>query len=65
MRQPRLVPGAVVVAAACPSILVHALWLASWSRRPHSSILCQLLELELLLLLVLPAYALAAWGLGP
>ena len=45
--------------------VVHALWLAFYGIRPHSSILCQLLELELLLLLVLPAYALAAWGLGP
>jgi len=47
------------------AFLVHALWLAFWGRRPHSAIHNQLLELELLLLLVLLAYALAAWGLGP
>ena len=45
--------------------VVHALWLAFWGRRPHCAILSQLLELELLLLLVLLAYALAAWGSGP
>ena len=43
-----------------PALLVHGLWLASWGRRPHCAILSQLLELELLLLLVFLAYALAA-----
>ena len=47
------------------ALLVHALWLNFWSWRPHSAIHNQLLELELLLLLVLLAYALEAWGLGP
>jgi len=44
---------------------VHDPWLASWSRRPHSAILNQLLELELLLLLAFLTYALKAWDLGP
>jgi len=47
------------------ALLVHALWLASWGRRPHCAILSQLLELELLLLLVLHAFALAAYSIRP
>jgi len=45
--------------------VVHALWLAFYGIRPHCAIQSQFLELELLLLLVLLAYALAAWGLRP
>ena len=45
--------------------VVHALWLAFYGIRPNCAIQSQFLELELLLLLVLLAYALAAWGLGP
>jgi len=47
------------------ALLMHALRVAFWERRPHCAILSQLLELELLLLHVVLAYALAAWGLGP
>jgi len=47
------------------ALLVYAVWLAFWGRRPHCAILSQLLELELLLLLVLLAYDLAAWVLRP
>ena len=47
------------------ALLVHALRLAFSGRRPHFTILTQLLELELLLLLDLLAYALAARGLRP
>jgi len=45
------------------ALLMHALRLAFWDRRPHCATLSQLLELELMLMLVLLAYALAAWGL--
>jgi len=33
------------------ALLVHTLWLASWYRGPHCTILNQFLELELMLLL--------------
>jgi len=63
MRQPTPVPGDEAVAAACSS---SARLLAGILEKGAShAILSQLLELELLLLLVLLAYALAAWGLGP
>jgi len=44
---------------------VHTLWLATWRRRPHCTILNQLLELELLLLLALLTFAPAACFEGP
>ena len=58
VRLPKLVPGAVAIAAACP--LLHTLWLASWCRGPHCAILNQLLELELMLILALLTFAPAA-----
>jgi len=39
------------------AILVHTLWLASWCNGPHCTILNQLLELELMLLLPLLKFA--------
>jgi len=55
VRLPKFVPGAGAIAAACP--LVQTLWLASWCRGPHCTILNQLLELELMLLLALLSFA--------
>ena len=42
------------------ALLVHTLGLASWCRRPHCTILNQLLELELMLLLAIFTFAPAA-----
>ena len=47
------------------ALLVHALFLASWSRGPHCTILSKLMVLEVLLHLALLAYDLAAWALWP
>jgi len=47
------------------ALLVHALWLAFWVRRPHCAIHSKLLELEMLPQLALLAYDLAAWVLRP
>jgi len=47
------------------ALLAHTLWLASWCRGPHCTILYLLLELELMLLLALLTFAPEICYLGP
>jgi len=58
LRLPKQVPGAVVIATACPSC-AHPL-AGILVQGPHCTILNQLLELELMLLLLYFTTALAA-----